>query len=249
MSTRTVLTFDICSSTSIIEDLHRTGQTIRYDELIRAMHRFLEENSKNYAYDIYKFVGDGFILLFAESQIMDSIMTFSIALTTKCYVFINYFLAKYLETPALERKGITTGIDKGEVFSTKLKDPGMDEYFGRPINVACRLQASLDKPEHANKVLISKRCYQEIGRKALRIACVETKRKLRNVNSTMEIKCYEFAPLFFMKQELSTLRGSAEDAVAKQLKQEVDLVSEIEKTYTVALETTSAMSSIITIGE
>jgi class 3 adenylate cyclase len=249
MPIKTVFVFDICSSTSIIEDLHRTEQTARYDELIRSIRTFLQQNQKSFGYEIYKFVGDGFILLFSETQAMDSIMTFSIALTTKCFIFIKDFLATYVETTSLERTGLTTGIDKGEVFYTDLGDAGLCEYFGRPINVACRLQASLDKPEHANKVLISKKCYLEISSKALRIACAETKRKLRNVNSTMEVRCYEFPPLYFMTKELSILRGSAEDAVVRQLKQELNLGSEIENTYKVAFESTSAMSSIISIDD
>ena len=112
----TILTFDICSSTSIIEDLHRTGTVANYMEIIENIIKFLKKNENKYSCKIYKFLGDGVRLSFDENVDIDRILEFSVRLTNDSNISLNKFVEKYIETSSsLPRKGITTGIDKGKI--------------------------------------------------------------------------------------------------------------------------------------
>jgi len=59
-----VLVFDVCSSTSILEDLLRSENEAKWRNLLISLKKFLRQESKSHDFDIYKFVGDGWILLF-----------------------------------------------------------------------------------------------------------------------------------------------------------------------------------------
>jgi len=76
MGEQTVLVFDICSSSTMLEDLHLTNRIKEYSILIDDIMRFLEKNAAHYNYEIYKFLGDGFILIFSESTSIDLILEF-----------------------------------------------------------------------------------------------------------------------------------------------------------------------------
>ena len=71
-----VVTFDICSSTSIIEDLHKTENTIKWRDFLIWMKRYLEQKSEEYGFYIYKFTGDGWILLFDYDSLGEDIVGF-----------------------------------------------------------------------------------------------------------------------------------------------------------------------------
>jgi len=130
MRERPVLTFDICSSTSMLEDLHRTNTIEEYTVLISDIMTFLKSNSTQYGYEIYKFLGDGFILIFQDSTLIDSILEFCVALTNDCNAYIEKFISEKIEAETgILRKGITIGIDRGYV--SKLSINGKDEYVGR----------------------------------------------------------------------------------------------------------------------
>lgn len=186
---KTILVFDICSSTNIVEDLHRTGSINRYNEMIDKINGFLKKKKKkSIPFDIYKFVGDGFILTFSPEMEIDAIVLFSQELTQFCLDSINDII-EYLEVPKLPRKGITIGIDKGFVHSFKLNSK--DEIVGRAINLACRLQSSQDTPEMVNTILMSVKAFSELKNDKIREECKQQERTLRNIIVDKPIKCYE----------------------------------------------------------
>jgi class 3 adenylate cyclase len=68
---------------------------------------------------------------------------------------------------------------------------GRDEFVGRPINVACRLQSAIkDKDKRpGNKILISKHLYESIKADLKPKRFGEVRRKLRNIAGGMDISC------------------------------------------------------------
>jgi len=62
-----VLVFDICSSTAILEDLLRTENQREWRNLLIRLKKFLVTRSGELSFEIYKFLGDGWILLFNDT--------------------------------------------------------------------------------------------------------------------------------------------------------------------------------------
>src|SRR6266404_8338990 len=65
---RIVVAFDICSSTMILEDLLRTENERRWRNLLIGLKKELVLQAKHMQFELYKFVGDGWILLFEETR-------------------------------------------------------------------------------------------------------------------------------------------------------------------------------------
>ena len=59
-----VLVFDFCSSTSILEDLIRSENQQSWRDLLIGIKKFLFAERDAHRIEIYKFIGDGWILLF-----------------------------------------------------------------------------------------------------------------------------------------------------------------------------------------
>src|SRR5437867_12509165 len=59
-----VLVFDMCSSSDIIEGLTLRGEVHRLETFLTAVKRYLRDKAKGNRFSIYKFTGDGWILLF-----------------------------------------------------------------------------------------------------------------------------------------------------------------------------------------
>ena len=96
---RIVVTFDICSSTLIIEDLHKTENTIKWRNFLIWMKKYLRKKSEEYDFTIYKFTGDGWILLFDFDSLGKELVNF---LQGLCHQFKMRYRKKvedFLETP------------------------------------------------------------------------------------------------------------------------------------------------------
>jgi class 3 adenylate cyclase len=72
----TVMVFDICSSTVFIEDLVKTDELDSYCKLLEDFLIFLKV-MKIDGMTIYKFIGDGFVLLFDKKVPFDEVLTAS----------------------------------------------------------------------------------------------------------------------------------------------------------------------------
>ena len=59
-----VVFFDMCSSSKILEDLHQTGNLKKYRDLLILIKEFLLDKQQSGICEIYKFIGDGWALLF-----------------------------------------------------------------------------------------------------------------------------------------------------------------------------------------
>jgi hypothetical protein len=84
---RIVVAFDICSSTVILEELLRTENQRRWRNLLIGMKKALVREAAQMPFEIYKFVGDGWILLFEYGSYIASSATvagFCPAMSTLC---------------------------------------------------------------------------------------------------------------------------------------------------------------------
>ena len=237
---RIVLCFDIASSTVILEDLQLTGTARKYQELIQPIFSFLERESTHFCFEIYKFLGDGYLLIFLPGQSIDTVLLFTIALVIKSLAHIKAFIEATIETKEIDRTGITIGIDEGELFA--LKSGSHREFYGRPLNMACRLQSSMNGKEHVNRVLLSKRCYSNITEEDYRILCSHTTRRLKNIKGQTEISCYEFSPLFYKEKDETTLRAKSKKKLAETVEQSPDFTIRINQRYDRATSSTSIIS-------
>lgn len=183
-----VVSFDICSSSDIIEDLTLTGNLLVMRNLLIAIKKFLKKKAKVLGFDIYKFTGDGWLLLFPED--------------IKGQVFLNlltdlskYFKKKYssLILPLLETKiatsGLTFGIEKGSLI--KLRMMNRPEYIGRALNIACRLQGSIkDKDPHPEyKALFSRHVFRSLLGDLQQLKPKPATRTLRNIHGGKNFRC------------------------------------------------------------
>lgn len=185
---RVVVTFDICSSTAIIEDLHKTENTKRWRDFLIWMKDYLRIKSNKMDFSIYKFTGDGWILLFDFDYPGDNLIDFLQDLCKQFKMRYKRKVEDFLETPPVT-SGLTFGIDRGSLIRFMMNNQW--EYVGRAINVACRLQGAIkdrDKsPQY--KALITKPLYQDIRHSLAELEHQEVKRKLRNIAGEKEVHC------------------------------------------------------------
>ncbi len=184
-----VVVFDMCSSSDVLEELTLSGELWRYDELLKSIRGNLDKAQGYVPFDPYKFTGDGWILLFPASTEGQLVFAF---LQDLCRFFMTEFknrVLRYLGTPP-SLTGLTFGIEKGPLKPIILD--GQQEYIGRALNVACRLQASIrdrdDSP--AYKALVSNAAYNTYFSKAARgVQVYNVKRKLRNIRGGADFRC------------------------------------------------------------
>lgn len=186
-----VVSFDICSSSDIIEDLILTNNLKAMRDLLIKIKKFLRREAVNGEFEIYKFTGDGWILLFPEDAkgkyIMDLLERLS-----------EYFKELIIEVVSLLGNkpniiGITFGIDSGKLIRIIMM--GKEEYIGRAINIACRLQNSIkDEDKHPGyKVLVSRHTFKKFPEVLVKYKPVLVKRELRNIRNGREYWCVKLS--------------------------------------------------------
>lgn len=188
--TTTVAVFDICSSTVILEDLQQSDSQDRYGRLIDVIWAYLNSQRPFYRFQVNKFLGDGFILLFDSDVAADEIMVFLWYLTCFSNTVLQQFHDAYLDIDKLPRSGITIGVASGEVYLLESQSAPDGEVFGRPINLACRFQSSSNQPDQVNQVVVSREFFNSIQNSTIRNQLKRTTRALHNVSGDKNVKCY-----------------------------------------------------------
>lgn len=184
-----VLVFDVCSSTSILEDLLRSENEAKWRNLLISLKKFLRQESKSHGFDVYKFVGDGWILLFDPT--FDASTLFDL-LRRLCDEYEKLFRKSIEPVLSMDIKniGITFGLDKGTLVRIVMNETM--EYMGRPLNLAARLQSAIKDNDQTpgGKVLMSKNVFAGMREALKPIYRVETaRRKLRNISGADEYVC------------------------------------------------------------
>jgi hypothetical protein len=125
---RVVVVFDICSSTTILQDLKETDNLAAWRDLLIYLKSSLVSASKTYSMEIYKFIGDGWILMFPVTIRRESLRGF---ITDLAMDFDSQF--DMTITPLLQRQpasiGLTFGIDAGELIQVEMNS--QPEYIGK----------------------------------------------------------------------------------------------------------------------
>jgi len=179
----TVVFLDICSSSKILSQCIQQAKLDSYQDMLVRIKNFLAEQELSGRCEVYKFIGDGWILLLpftvSGKELMD--------LLYEICEFADGEMAKLkLERP-LKLLGLTLGVEKGELVQLAMKE--RHEYLGRPLNVAARLQSAVkdgdDDP--AYKLFFTESTYKDL--RIPKTFQVETKNlKLRNIEDD-EIPC------------------------------------------------------------
>jgi len=176
-----VVSFDMCSSSHIIEELTKSNNVQPLAAFFGELKRYLTKEQKTTPFEPYKFTGDGWLLLFPANTDGTRLLRF---LENLCLYFAVEFRRSLL--PHLSRKpriaGIAFGIDKGELIPVTMQ--GQQEYVSRAINVACRLQAVVGDrgPPAAYTALVSDRVYKEYFAETNPHRIAKVTRNLRNLN-------------------------------------------------------------------
>ncbi len=186
-----VVAFDMCSSSRMLEDLTRTGSLKQYDRMLKNLRLWLAANALSSKFALYKFTGDGWILLFPAPTVTgEGLMSFLLRLSKKHQSFREHFVDGHLESRP-DSVGLTFGLDMGPV--RKLILGNEVEFVGRPINVACRLQSAVKdkKPGPDYRCLMSRKIYNTYMTEVEGFHFGSATRGLRNISGGESYQCYK----------------------------------------------------------
>jgi hypothetical protein len=175
----------------VLEELTVCGDLPRYQGLLECVKHYLAEAQNDVLFEPYKFTGDGWILLFPRETDPQSLFDF---LRHFCQFFEGEFadrVLRHLATPP-KLTGLTFGIEKGPLIRITMY--GQTEYFGRALNVACRLQSAIKDHDEspAYKALISNAAYhQYLSCAAQHVKVWKVKRTLRNISGGEDFHCHK----------------------------------------------------------
>jgi len=189
---RVVVSFDVCSSSNIIEDLTLTDNIKALRDLLLTTRTFLRSNARTLRYETYKFTGDGWILLFPGDVACKRLLSF----LTKLSVHFGKTIEKKV-FPLLESippvTGLTFGIDRGPLVRAVMD--GDREYIGRPLNIASRLQNILRRrdPHPEYKVLMSAHLFNRFPSDLSDYRPSRGTRTLRNIRGGQKYRCVKLS--------------------------------------------------------
>lgn len=188
VSRKLVVVFDISSSTTILEDLMRCERLDVWRNVLIALKK--ELMGSPLPLEIYKFMGDGWILLFPPETHKEKLFEFLNQL-------VNCFLFEYQNSvePIMQADpnpiGLTFGIDSGMLIKLEMNEKS--EYLGRAINVAARLQGQakgLAKDGYSNFVLMSKASFNSLLPEKTEFRTNETRVDLKNITGGEKFQCF-----------------------------------------------------------
>jgi class 3 adenylate cyclase len=192
---RTVVVLDLCSSSQIMEDLLLSEKFDRYEAFLTCVKRWLMNWSEAHSpskgrFELYKFTGDGWILLFPDTIRGEPLVQFMYSLCE----MIDAELARHI-IPSLSTTpsvlGATLGVEAGNLMRMTMNE--REEYVGRALNVACRLQDSVkdkDARPACYQALIPARLYNErLAKASTRYKVESTTCSLRNIQGGNDFAC------------------------------------------------------------
>lgn len=152
------------------------------------LRRYLSESRKRLPFRTYKFTGDGWIFLFQPNVTGEELLEF--LTTTSAYTkeTLNRMIIRYLDIKPVQT-GANFGIEKGRL--RRLALGGRDEYIGRALNVACRLQRAIKEGEDrpAYTALITNSAFNEYVRSQVEVTAKRVQRTLPNISGGGLFNC------------------------------------------------------------
>src|SRR5438128_2567398 len=126
---KVVVFFDICSSTTLLEDLVQTENLQRWRNVLIGLKKVLADESSNTSFEIYKFIGDGWVLLFDANNITGTdLMELLKRLCLEYKKLFKKYIAEVLSTKSC-LIGLKFGIDLGTLIKIVMNQNG--KYIGR----------------------------------------------------------------------------------------------------------------------
>lgn len=154
-----IIVMDLCSSSVILEKLQTAGKIKVWRSFWKKIyHQLKTKMYYNSRCRPYKFVGDGFIILYRH-QYDGSLFEFMQKLNEMSCNFLKEILEEYQIQP--KRFGFCYGIDRGIIIPMHLL--GKHEYVGEAINAATRLQGLLKENEDACSVMVADHVYERLS--------------------------------------------------------------------------------------
>ena len=184
---KVVVFFDMCSSSAILEDLSETDNLAIFRNVLLAIRDFLRTRSAPDDFIPYKFIGDGWVLLFPANVSGRALVNCLARLSESFAIHFRHHVAPNLQrTPKVV--GLTFGVDKGKLIKIVMNE--QVEFIGRALNVASRLQGAIkDKDKKPSyKVLFSRHTYEGLNIDAKVYKIQGVKRSLRNIHGGREMK-------------------------------------------------------------
>ena len=182
----TVMQFDICSSSTIIQELIVSENTEAWRNLLLWIERYLIRAEARFHFHTYKFVGDGWILFF-DFDPGSNPLSFAKEFSRKFSAKIEQLTHEFLDDPP-EILGLTFGVDRGTLV--RLNIMRQEEWIGWAINVAARLEKARngDKtPQY--KMLITKSVYKDLKKYIVDFPAKHVTRRLKNISRTKTFRC------------------------------------------------------------
>jgi class 3 adenylate cyclase len=137
-----VVLFDIRSSTPILEHLSKDNRIDAWKDFHIRLKDWLRDESASRDFILYKFIGDGWILLFEPTIDPTRFIDTLNALCAKFRISFDELVRPRLEYEP-KMFGLTIGIAEGNLLTFVMNEK--DEYIGRTINIAARLQSKAKK--------------------------------------------------------------------------------------------------------
>jgi class 3 adenylate cyclase len=188
---RVVAVVDIRSSTAILEDLKQTDNLGRWRNLLIALKQLLQETA---VVEPYKFIGDGWVLMFPEDIPKSDLMQFLVDFSLEFHSTFDSSIADLLQRRP-ERIGLTFGVDEGQLVRLEMNE--QTEYLGRAINVAARLQEAAKRIEGSSnyQALLSRNSFNKLPPGSWVSSLREVRVPLRNVAYGEDYACLAWEPL------------------------------------------------------
>lgn len=181
-----VLVFDICSSTSVLEDLNRSQSIWRWRQLLADLLNFISDQP---GLTVYKFLGDGWFILMPPDTPGAAFISLCSGLITRLDDSYGSRVKPVMENP-FPSLGLTIGADSGTLHRFQLGSS--TEYVGRPLNVAARLQAAVKagNSKYQNCGLVTNKVALQLELAASETIEVSgTSRTLSNVTGGEQFAC------------------------------------------------------------
>lgn len=193
VETYLVVAFDMRSSSNMIEDLTLTGNIRRLRDFMISIKKWLKNQSEERGFTVYKFTGDGWILLFPSSTEGQVLVDFLRDLSRFFDRSIKKRILPYLEERP-KAIGLTFGIEKGPLVRMVMMN--RTEFLGRPLNIACRLQSAAGRAAPEYPALASNQVHTEYLKKASGIKTVHVRRALRNIRGGASYRCVKLKLIY-----------------------------------------------------
>jgi len=187
-----VVTTDICSSSHIVENLLKRSKIEVWRNILIEVKEYISREASKHEAEIYKFIGDGWIILFSPPYVGKGIISFLKDINAFYKKLYNQLVLPTLDIPP-KINGMTFGLDEGQLV--KLVMLNNEEYIGRALNIACRLQGAINEIDiySGYRAFLSHIAYNLLKNEADSYYPDPTERLLKNISHSPDFQCFRLA--------------------------------------------------------